>query len=89
MYYILSTITAYNIWIAFKYIRELETNMHQENYIYGDHIHSLQHIAITGMTAIISISMLFWVVSDYTMLIYIVYNASLAFMVYPHLTSEE
>ncbi len=89
MYYVLTTLTAYNLWIAFKYIRSLELDMHKEKYIYWDHMHSLQHIAITGMTAMLSVAMLFWVVSDYTMLIYIVYNATLTFIVYPHLTWEE
>lgn len=63
--------------------------MRKEKYIYGDPMHSLQHIAIAGMTILLSIAMLFGVVSDYTLLIYIVYNWSLAFIVYPHLTWEE
>lgn len=89
MYYVLTTITAYNIWIAFKYIRRLELWMQNADFIYDDHMHSLQHIAITWMTILISVAMLFWVVTDYTLLIYIVYNWALAFIVYPHLTWEE
>lgn len=89
MYYILLTITTYNFWVAFKYIRKLELSMKDDDFIYDDHMHSLQHIAITWMTSLLSIAMLFWVVSDYTLLIYIVYNVSLAFIIYPHLTWEE
>ena len=89
MYTVLVLISAYNFWLAFSYIALLESRMRKGNYIYGDHMHSLQHIAITGMSSVLSVAMLFWVLSDYTMLIYIVYNASLTFIVYPHLTSEE
>ena len=89
MYYVLLSITAYNSWIAFSYIRLLEVQMMKERYIYDDHMHSLQHIAITGMTILLSIGMLFGVASDYTLLIYLVYNGALAFIIYPHLIWEE
>lgn len=89
MYYILLSITAYNVWIAFRYMRLLEVQMMKERYIYDDHMHSLQHIAITGITITISIAMLFGVASNYTLLIYIVYNVALAFIIYPHLIWEE
>lgn len=74
MFYILTAITAYNVWIAFRYMRLLEVQIMKERYIYDDHMHSLQHIAITGITITLSIAMLFGVVSDYTLLIYLVYN---------------
>jgi hypothetical protein len=89
MYSILILITAYNLFIALRYIRKLEIEMSQENYIYWDHMHSLQHISITWMSIILSIAMLFGVHSDYTMLIYLVYNASLSFIIYPHLIWEK
>jgi len=89
MFYILTAITAYNVWIAFRYMRLLEVQIMKERYIYDDHMHSLQHIAITGITITLSIAMLFGVVSDYTLLIYLVYNWALAFIIYPHLIWEE
>ena len=89
MYYILLAITAYNLFIGFRYIIRLENMFKNGRYIYGDYMHSLQHIATVWITAVISVSMTFWVVSDYTMLIYLIYNASLSFIIYPHLISEE
>lgn len=89
MYYVLIIITAYNLFVAIRYIRKLEIWLNQENYVFWDHMHSLQHISIVGMTAMMSVAMLFGVVSDYTLLVYIVYNATLSFIVYPHLFSEE
>ena len=85
MIYILLSLTAYNLFVAFRYILSLEKDIDNEKYIYGDPMHSLQHIAIAGITVTLSVAMLFGVVSDYTLLIYLVYNSSLAFIIYPHL----
>ena len=52
-------------------------------------MHSLQHISIVGMTAILSVAMLFGVASDFTLLVYMTYNATLAFIIYPHLMGED
>lgn len=89
MFYILLLITAFNIYTAIHYIMKLEKEYRNKVYIYSDAMHSLQHIAITGMSMILSISMLFGDCSSYTELVYIFYNASLAFIIYPHLQSEE
>jgi len=59
MYTVLVLITAYNLWIALSYIAILERRIRKDCFIYGDHMHSLQHIAIVGMTATISVAMLF------------------------------
>lgn len=89
MYYILLAITWYNIFIGMKYIIEIERNMREEKYIYKNYMHSLQHIAITGMTLAVSIAMLFGVNSDYHILVYFFYNVGLVTTVYPHLISEK
>lgn len=88
MYYLLSIITIINLFRAVIYIWQLNKNINKWEFIYWDYMHSLQHIAISGITATLSIAMLFWVVSDYTLLIYLVYNASVMFIIYPHITSE-
>lgn len=89
MFYILLTITAYNLFIGMKYLLQIEKNMRDEKYIYNDHMHSLQHIAIFGITAVLAIAMIFWVHSDYDLVVSMFYNASLTFIIYPHLISEE
>ncbi len=89
MYYILLAITWYNLFIWLRYILDIENNMRDEKYIYWDYMHSLQHIAITGITLAISIAMLFWVNSDYHIVVYFFYNVWLNFIIFPHLISEK
>ena len=89
MYQILALITAYSLFVACRYIYRLEQGMKNETHIMWDSLHTLQHIAIVGMSAILSIAMLFWDQSAYEALTHIFYNATLIFIVYPHLTSEK
>lgn len=89
MYQTLVLITAYSLFIACRYIYRLGQDTESETHIMWDSLHTLQHIAIVGMSAILSIAMLFWDQSGYEILTHIFYNATLIFIVYPHLTSEK
>lgn len=89
MYYILLAFTSYNLYVWLKYMCKLEKDLYNSIYIYGDYMHSLQHIAMTWFSLTLSIAMLFGVVTDYTLLIYLMYNAFITFIVLPHLISEE
>lgn len=88
MYYILIFITTYNLYHAFMYMYQLEKDMKKGKYVMNDEYHSLQHIAITGITTTISVAMLFWDPSGFEILVHVIYNASLTFIIYPHLKSE-
>jgi hypothetical protein len=89
MFYFLLLITSYNAFISSRYILKLKKDHSQGKYIYKDEMHTLQHIAIAGITTVLSIAMLFWSCSEYTELIYVLYNLSILFIIYPHLKSEE
>jgi hypothetical protein len=59
MYTFLIIITAYNLFVGFRYIWTLEKELKKDRAIYGDSLHSLQHIAVVGILLMLAVAKLF------------------------------
>ena len=86
-------LTFINVSMAFKYVKKLHDDIHNEKYIQWDKHHSHQHFAIVWICAIISILM--FINTFYTKAIsetfveHLAFNLLCIFVIFPHLFNEE
>ena len=85
-------LTCINVWIAFRYLKKLYTDMHNWKYIQDDEHHSHKHFAIVWIAAIISILMFLnsfdtKAVSE-SFVEHLAFNLLCIFVLYPHIIEE-